>query len=273
MTFDRLAEVLLDAQGSDGGIGWIAGATPEPEPTAILALALDDDRARRWLADHQSPDGAVVFETGEVRNTGAAALNALALPTEAARLTALDFAIAALGERVEGSSLPDEPAGWGWLPGTFGWVEPTSRVVLATRLLRPTDTATVDAGLAILRAREVAGGGWNYGNSDVLGTDLTPYAQTTAAACLALQGLDEPALRRGLDQLRGLARRERGGLSLAMAAVAFRLCLGEGSTAHHEVATALGQQYERTAFLGNLGSVAWAALALRPDPPPLAVPA
>ncbi len=268
-----MAALLIEAQGSDGGIGWMAGATPEPEPTALLALALDDDRARQWLADRQGDDGAMVFETGEIRNTGAAALNAVALPTEAARLAALDFAIASIGERVDGSSLPDEPAGWGWLPETFGWVEPTSRVLLATRILRPGDTAIIDQSLAVIRAREVAIGGWNYGNSNVLGTDLTPYAQTTAAACLALQGLDEPVLERGLGQLQTLARRERGGLSLAMAALATRLCESVESPAYIEMTTALGEQYQRTGFLGNLGSVAWAALALGPDPSPLAVPA
>ena len=271
MTFDRFATVLADAQLPDGGVGWVSGAPAEPEPTALLALALDDDRARSWLAAHQADDGAVVLETGEARNTGAAALNALALPTGPARLAALDFALTALARAVPEMQQPGEPVGWGWLPDTFAWVEPTSRILLATRILRPADQATIDDALKVLRAREVTTGGWNYGNSNVLGTDLTPYAQTTAAACIAMHGLDEPVLDRGLDQLETLALQERGGLSLAMSAMALRLNGRTDRPAHQQILAALDEQYDRTAFLGNLSAVAWAVLATRPGPSPLEV--
>jgi hypothetical protein len=269
VTFDRFATVLANAQLPDGGVGWISGAPAEPEPTALLALALDDHRARSWLAAHQADDGAIVFETGEARNTGAAALNALALPTADARLAALDFALTALGQAVPEMQQPDEPVGWGWLPDTFAWVEPTSRILLATRILRPADRATIDDALKVLRARQVTTGGWNYGNSTVLGTDLTPYAQTTAAACIGMHGLDEPSLQLGLDLLETLSLQERGGLSLAMSAVALRLNGRADEDAQHQIIAALDEQYDRTAFLGNLGAIAWAVLATRPGPSPL----
>lgn len=270
VAFERFADVLSREQHADGGLGWTAGATAEPEPTALLALALDDDRARRWLLEHQGPDGAVVLETGEVRNTGAAALTALALPTEQARLDALAFAVGAVGSRLDTPDAADDPLGWPWVPGTYAWVEPTARVLLATRALRPSDDATTSDALTILRDREVDGGGWNYGNSSVRGTDLTPYAQTTAMACIALHGMDEPCLERGLEALRRLLRVETGGLSLAMGAEALRLD-GRDEESYGETVAALASQYERTGFLGNLGTLAWAALATRDGRSPLEV--
>ena len=117
-----------------------------------------------------------------------------------------------------------------------------------------------------MRGREISTGGWNYGNSAVRGTDLKPYAQTTAAACIAMQGLDEPALERGLDLLETLALRERGGMSLAMSALALRLNGREETAAFDAIITALVEQYDQTAFLGNLGAVAWAAMATSTTP-------
>lgn len=262
---DRFAGELTSARLGDGSFGWAAGGEGEPEPTALGALALDDDGARAWLAERQAADGSVVLETGEIRNTGAAALTALALPSEEARRAALAFAVAALGQTVPDPQYAGDPPGWAWVPGTFAWTEPTARVLLATRLLRPDDTATIDDGVVILRGREVVGGGWNYGNSAARGTDLTPYVQTTAAACLGLQGLDEPSLARGLDLLESKAVEEAGGLSLAMALLALRVSGRGGTPAAAAILEALVAQYDRTAFLGNVGALAWATMATGPD--------
>jgi hypothetical protein len=270
--YERFSETLRSARLDDGSMAWVDGGAAEPEPTALLALATDDAEAREWLAAHQGEDGAVILETGEVRNTGAAALNALALPDEASRLSALAFAVAALGQTVPDPQYAGDPPGWGWVPATFAWTEPTSRVLLATRLLRPDDAPTIEDATVILRGREVVGGGWNYGNSAARGTDLTPYVQTTAIACTALQGLDEPSLDRGLSLLEARTLEELGGLSLAMSLLALRLGGRGGGEVAQSILDALVEQYERTAFLGNLGAVAWAALATAPGPSVLEVP-
>ena len=96
--------------------------------------------------------------------------------------------------------------GWAWTESTFGWVDPTARAVLALRLLRPGAPA-IDDGVGMLRDRETVGGGWNYGNRVVLGEDLEPYAQTTAAALVALQRADPALEQRGLSTLRGCGAR------------------------------------------------------------------
>ena len=91
-------------------------------------------------------------------------------------------------------------------------------------LLRPGAPA-IDDGIGMLRDRETVGGGWNYGNRVVLGEDLEPYAQTTAAAMVALQGADA-ALERRAASLRcdgSGARSVDGALTVALATAALRL--------------------------------------------------
>ena len=256
-----LRERLLAARWSDGGFGPRAGQPSEPEPTALAALALDDDRARTWLERRQWEDGGFGLRIPGDLSDAATPVAALALPAGPARERALDHLLANRAERVPDTpALPHDPhlAGWGWTPHTFGWVEPTARAVLALRLLRPQAAGAIEEGVALLEDRECVGGGWNYGNRIVLGEELPAYAQTTAVALLGLQGLDLPAVRRGREVLRRLWPAERGGLSLALALAAFRLW---GDPEAERVAGVLGERFRATGFLGDLVAMAWAAIA------------
>jgi hypothetical protein len=106
------------------------------------------------------------------------------------------------------------------------------------------------------------GGGWNYGNREVLGEDLPPYAQTTAAALIGLQASAPGLTDRGLTALRTLWRQERtGGLSLAMATVALRLHADPDA---EEAESTLAANLTSTAFLGDVVTTAWAAIATGP---------
>ena len=137
--FERSAETLDRARTGDA-FGPMPGAEPEPEPTALAAIALDDDAARRWLAGAQRSDGSFGLTAGPVENDAATGLAALALPPGAERERALDHLVA-----TPARTLPSDPVvphdpnvpGWGWALGTAGWVEPTSRALLAFRRLRP----------------------------------------------------------------------------------------------------------------------------------------
>ena len=152
--------------------------------------------------------------------------------------------------------------GWAWTEATFGWVDPTARAVLALRLLRP-DATAIEDGVGMLRDRETVGGGWNYGNRVVLGEDLWPYAQTTAAALVALQGADPALEQRGLSTLRRLWRAERdGGLSVALATAALRLH-GDADAVASE--RAVFDVFERTGFMDDVVTLAWSAIATGPS--------
>jgi len=116
--------------------------------------------------------------------------------------------------------------GWAWLPGTFSWVEPTSYAILALRPLRresPERVARrVDEAERMLLDRVCVDGGWNYGNSRVLGEDLWPYPDTTAIALLSLVDREgDDAIRRSLATLGRMMADTDSGLSLALSTLCF----------------------------------------------------
>ena len=262
--FARAATRLSEAR-SDGGFGPRPEMAAEPEPTALAAIALGDEEARGWLARHQRADGGFALVAGDVVSDAATALGALALAPGEARERALDHVIANQAQRLPAN--PDAPhdpnlRGWGWTPDTFGWVEPTAHAVLALQVLRPSAGGPLQDGLAVLADRECAGGGWNYGNRVVLGVDLPPYAQTTAVALVALQGIEPELFARGLTALDRLWRAERhGGLSLAMALAAFRLA---DEPIAGEVERDLKAELDRTGLLDDVVALAWTAIAAGP---------
>jgi hypothetical protein len=267
---DRLAAALR-AAGAAGGYGPLAGAAPEPEPTAVASLALDDADARAWLTSHQRADGRFTVVPGPVQSTAATALAALALDAGAARRRALTV-LPALKVRPTGSDrlAPHDPAtrGWGWTPDTAAWIEPTAWAVLALRRLQPNSDAIAD-GVRVLKDRECVGGGWNYGNRVVYDVDLKPFVHTTAVAVIALQSVEPDVVDRGRRFLVDHWRDEAGGLTLALTLAAFSLT-GGGPTG--EVADALAASFDATGFLGNVLTTAWATLATGPGLERLRVP-
>ncbi len=260
------------ARNDDGGFGPRPSVPSEPEPTALAAIALDDADARAWLLAHQADDGSVPFDAAVVVNDSSTPLAAIAFAPGTARDRALDHVVASLARSTPSTAaVPHDESvhGWAWTEGTFGWVEPTSRALMALRLLRPSVPAIAD-GVGMLRDRESVGGGWNYGNREVYGQDLPPYAQTTAVALLALQGADDEMEARGVTALRRLWPAEReGGLSLAQATSALRL---HGDRDADRAARALADLFERTGLRDDVVALAWGAIATGPGLSMLKVP-
>lgn len=228
--YERAAEALEQARSGDA-FGSTPGAEPEPEPTALAVLALDDEPARRWLAGTQRGDGSFGLTAGPVQNDAVTGLAALALPPGPQRERALDHIVTTPARKVPPDPVvPHDPslAGWGWASGTAGWVEPTARALLALRLLRPLATGAIEDAVAFLADRESVGGGWNFGNRYVYDVALPPFGQTTAVALVGLHGMLAPVpsgelVARGVDALRRLWPVERGHLTLATSMAAFRL--------------------------------------------------
>lgn len=258
-----LERALGRARGADGGFGPRPGTAAEPEPTALAAIALADAGAADWLAAHQAADGSVGMRLGPVWNDSATALAAFAL-SGGAQQRALDHVVTAQGRVTSDSPIVPHVGslrGWAWTAGTAGWVEPTSRAVLALRTLRPSAPQITD-GVGYLLDRECVDGGWNYGNRSVYGEDLPPYAQTTAVAMLALHPEDGPAFEQGLAALRTLWPKERhGGLSLSMT---LAVATATGDPMAGDVSTALFSLFDRTGFIGDTVALAWGAIATGP---------
>ena len=199
--FGRARATLERFRNPDGGFGLHPGHPSEPEPSAMAAIALDDDDARGWLLGHQRADGSFGLVDGAFADDASTPFAALALPDGAAREAALDHVEATHG--VETPFFPEIPIdptipGWGWNAGTASWVEPTARALWALRLLRPTSQRIEDA-VALLRDREAEGGGWNHGNPEVLGTAIPPNPLPTAITLIAINGIDADLESRGRD--------------------------------------------------------------------------
>jgi hypothetical protein len=114
-------------------------------------------------------------------------------------------------------------------------------------------------GERLLYDRMCLGGGWNYGNVQVLGADLPPYPEVTALALIALQNHPEhESNQMSLTVLRQMLSHVDSGWTLSWAILCFALY-------GHEVLpwqTRLVHSYETTGFLGDIRTLALALLAL-----------
>jgi len=143
-------------------------------------------------------------------------------------------------------------------------VEPTAWGLLALKKWMKVRAVTVDparlAGAhALLVDRCCADGGWNYGNSNMLGQDLRPYVPTTAVALLALlDRRSESVVKRSTDYLERAATSEPSGVALSLALVALR-ALGRSIDATR---AALLEQIPTTLALKNHLAVALTLCAL-----------
>jgi hypothetical protein len=84
------AGLVAPLRNPDGGFGARAGQPSEAEPTALAGLALDDARARTWLAERQREDGSFSTDVGPYVNDSATGLGARARGPGAPREPAQD---------------------------------------------------------------------------------------------------------------------------------------------------------------------------------------
>ena len=159
----------------------------------------------------------------------------------------------------KGIRIPESPInrqddaiqGWAWIDGTFSWVEPTCWALLALKAaatIFPVVETRINEGERLLIDRCCADGGWNYGNSNMLGQTLRPYVSTTALALLAMKGREsEACVERSLAFLKEQRLSEPSAMALSLTIVALR-AFGE---VVQDVNDLLIAQWRRTEFLGN----------------------
>jgi Prenyltransferase and squalene oxidase repeat len=283
---------LLDAQNPDGGWGAAKGRLSNTESTSLAIIALRDledrgiaanvQRGLNWLIERQNVDGSWPFNDVVKGGswTSAFALLALAnLPGEEQRvLLGAKWGLAQEGSRFgrltslwitvsgqrENLHLDPDLKGWGWTTRGFSWVEPTSYFLLALKKLRSSLTGTnvderIRQGERLLYDRMCDGGGWNYGNSKVLGETLWPYPDVTAVALIALQdhkGIEPNNA--GLRALHTMLKDVDSGFALSLGIICFSLY-------GHDIAQwrrKLIRNFEKTGFLAESKTLALYLLAL-----------
>ncbi len=256
-----LRQCLLAGRNGDGGWGYSAGKASRLEPTcwALLALTdLDPAVLTSWPSAagllRERPNGDTNF-----------AFHALALLTLWARGAEHRDGNATLSENLEnakglaldesGNNRQDNSLqGWSWIAGTFSWVEPTAWALLALRK-QAARGQHVDAGRlaeaeTLLVDRCCENGGWNYGNSNMLGQQLRPYVPTTGVALLALQKRPIPAVTKSVTYLEHAAMSESSALALSLATIALRLHGRPAGPARAGLAAQAGRAIELGQHLG-----------------------
>jgi hypothetical protein len=216
---DKAQKYLLENQNKDGGWGYYSGKNSSPEPTiySILALCKGSTECTQaaqkgldWLAGQTKPNGALSLP-GQKDDHWTTLLYLIPLTKlksstkdDIEKVTQWAFqyqsktVINSKENKLDGSIV-----GWCWAPNTFGWVEPTAYGVLALKMAGHSEHKRVRDGIRLILDRVCNDGGWNYGNREVLGHQLTSYVSTTAYALMALQkeSSAEDARKKGLDYL------------------------------------------------------------------------
>jgi hypothetical protein len=256
----------------DGGWPYYAGKTSRLEPTcwALLALQAAGERVspdvlsawpRRdgWFVDKSSDAVNVAFN-------GLAGLTLRALGAGESELTPLRHALIGM----KGQKLGQSPAlrqdnslqAWPWVDGTFSWTEPTAWAMLfLKRISRDASSqARLEEAERVFVDRVCVGGGWNYGNSNALGSNLDAYVPTSALGLMALRDRPSyPAVRQSVEYLRRHRLSERSAMGLGLTRIA--LALHGHDT--DDVAAALADASSHTSFLENAHLMAMAVYASR----------
>jgi hypothetical protein len=245
-----MREMLLRWRGGSPGWGYRPESAASAEPTVLAGLALlaisagapspechgAIDAATSWLASLQNADGSVGISAALPAPHWSTALALLFWKACDAQAPACRRAAAWLlsqqgraWKRPEDSVFGHDTAipGWAWVEGTHSWLEPTSWAILALQRAGEGDHARVADGRRLIRDRALRNGGWNYGNSQVFGTDLRPQPGPTGLALLALAGTDgpqSPQIERGCAYLEHILPETRAPQSLCWGILGLAAC-------------------------------------------------
>ena len=289
-------DLLLGAQNEDGGWGAVKGKRGNTESTSFALMALKSlegkpfDRQMtaglKWLLQHQKDDGSWSLSDASKQSSWITPIAVLALlsfqdQTEHA-LRAAKWILTQEGRKPgwvasllvrlslvkKMTELDPYLSGWSWTPGAFSWVEPTSYSLMALKKLKRSLAGTnceerIRQGEMLIYDRMCENGGWNYGNSKVLGETLWPYPDVTAVALIALQ--DRPtseANQKSLRSLDAMMREAGSGMALSWGI----LCLTLYDQDIREWKKVLLRNFEKTRFLGETKTLALSLLALGNGP-------
>ena len=232
-----LRDFLLRARNADGGWGYGPGKASRLEPTCWALLALGGTVEPTALQHWPSADGILVERRGGSSNYAFHGQALLVLRSLTVEHVVGNAALVAALQRVKGATIRGSKVNrqdntlhaWSWIDGTFSWVEPTAWCLLALKQWTRTPGAVTDRGRIDIAERLLVDrccvkGGWNYGNSNMLGQELKPFVPTTALALLSLQDRKSlPEVQRSLEFLEREATSERSGTALALALMALRV--------------------------------------------------
>lgn len=271
-------ERLVATRNPDGGWPYLPGRASRLEPTCTALLALHADGsppAIDVLGRWPRRDGLFLDPLSNTVNHAFNGVAAMLLASAGGSARELSRVLLAALVRERAVELPPSKINrqdnsiraWAWTRDAFSWVEPTAWCLLGVKRLR---SAGYEAdGLVeriadaerLLLDRVCAAGGWNHGNSNMLGVELPAYVPTTALALLALQDRrDTAAVASSLEYLSANLLAERSAMALSLAGICLAI-YGDPAARDHRLEEALAAGWAHAAFLGNLHTTALALCA------------
>ncbi|MGZ8949787.1 MAG: prenyltransferase/squalene oxidase repeat-containing protein [Candidatus Aminicenantales bacterium] len=212
---ENLKERLLSFSRPDGGLPYYRGGLSSTEPTLLAALALfaigvpvePPKPLLSWALALQNTDGSLSVDPGHRGQglwlTAHAAIVFHHYGLEENLKRAQDFLLSLKSVTILNDvriKQDNTLAGWPWVPGTFGWVEPTAWSLIALNLSGQAGHARAVEGRKLLLDRRIPSGGWNYGNPGLDDKELLPFWDTTGLALTSLRGqVDIDRVRPSLD--------------------------------------------------------------------------
>ena len=210
-------DATLDELAQRPAVGYFETSAAAAEPTALAALAFIANgrleaakAASNALTGMQAENGEVGVRKGEWPGwpTSLAILAWTAAEQASGRPEPLGvnaqvnraaaWLLANRGKAIERSDNfghNSELVGWAYAEGTHSWIEPTALAVMALTAAGHGKHSATREGLAVLLDRQLPGGGYNYGNTFVLGQLIRAHIEPTGIVLLALAKTNaEPAL-------------------------------------------------------------------------------
>jgi hypothetical protein len=203
-----LIEGLKKRMVPEGGFAFFKGGRYRSDATAWAIIGLRSagegesllESGRDRLAREQLPDGRVVVSPDAPGAFWVTALAVLAWDGSERHSGNMNRAVEFL-TKTSGRHWPrqeSEPVdhdtsilGWPWTADTHSWVTPTSYSLLAFRAAgKIRHPRAVEAARMVMN-RQLATGGWNYGNTSVFGRQLYPQPDQTGVALSALRRSEE----------------------------------------------------------------------------------
>lgn len=157
--------------------------------------------------------------------------------------------------------LDTELLGWPWIDKTFSWAEPTALALLALAAAGEAKHPRCREGVRVLLDRQIANGGWNYGNSRVFDADLLSAPESTGLVLASLAGeVPRGEVQRSLARLEAELAELRTPLALGwslLAAAVWGLSVAAGFRER-----AIGETFARAARYGGYETTDVALLAV-----------
>lgn len=274
----------------DGAWSYRDEAMRAAEPTALAAVAIHAiggfesqvHAAIEWLLNQQSPDGSIRVAEDLPKQKWTTSLALLAIcrcgdPANVriatARDRAADWLLRDCGEsatvRTSDEQHDASLVGWSWVSGTHSWVEPTSYAVIGLTAAGKRSAARAREGVNLIRDRAIRSGGWNYGNTVVLGNTLRPFPETTGVALTALAGEPrEDRIDRAIEFLLTELPRIRSPLSLGWGLIGLTAWRRRPEAASEWLREAYERSVSRPANAHHDALLLLAAMGVSPLAPP-----